>query len=298
MYLNQSKERRKRIALLLVCMLLLANVGTIAASATEYYIQPSVSSRVCAQYEEIPITLFGRSVTFDAYLINGTTYVPLRLFCENMGNCEISYNAKTRSATVAANGLSLNTADGSRLMMANGRALYHDAATVILDDNRMYVPIRSIAKAYGLTALWSEQTRSVTLTGWPNPILHGDLYYDEGEVYWLAKIISAEARGEPFLGQIAVGNVVLNRVKSTSYPNSIYGVIFDRQYGVQFAPVSNGSIELAPTPSALLAARVCLEGYTVSDDALFFIEPSKAASLWVSKNRPYLFTIGAHYFFE
>ncbi|MBR2952054.1 MAG: cell wall hydrolase [Clostridia bacterium] len=296
--MKRSKERRKRMALVLVCMVLLANAGALAASAAEYYIQPSVSSRVCAQYEEIPITVFGRTADFDAYLINGTTYVPLRSFCERMGACKVSYDAKARSATVSADGLSLTAADGSRLIMANGRALYHDAPTVILDDNRMYVPIRPIAKAYSLSVDWSSQTRSVTLSGWPKPILNGDFYYDQDELYWLGKIISAEARGESFLGQVAVGNVVLNRVASETYPDTVYSVIFDRRYGVQFAPVSNGSIYLAPTQSALLAARVCLEGYTVSDDALFFIEPSKAASLWVSENRPYLFTIGAHYFFE
>ena len=298
MRLKQRNERRKRIVFLLVCMLLLANVGTIAASAVDFYIQPSVSSRVCTQYEEIPISVFGRSAEMDAYLINGTTYVPLRHFCETMGACEISYNDKTRTATVEADGLSLSVTDGSRLITANGRCLYHDAAAVILDDNRMYVPIRPLAKAYGLTVSWSDAERSVTLSGVPTPILHGDLYYDDDEVYWLAKIISAEARGESFLGQIAVGNVVLNRVESPSYPNSIYGVIFDRKYGVQFAPVSNGSIYLAATPSSVLAARVCLEGDTVSDNALFFIEPSKSSSLWVLHNRPYLFTIGAHYFFK
>ena len=298
MRLKKTKGRQKRIALMLACMMLLANVSTVAVSALEYYIQPSVSSRVRAQYEEIPITVFGRAADFDAYLINGTTYVPLRAFCESMGRCAISYNEKTRSATVDSNGLSLNATDGSRLIMANGRALYSDAAAVILSDNRLYVPVRPIAKAYGLTVVWSADTRSVTLKGWPKPILAGDLYYDQSQVYWLAKIISAEARGEPFLGQVAVGNVVLNRVRSTSYPNSIYGVIFDRRYGTQFAPVENGSIYLSATPSAILAARVCLEGYSVSGDALFFIEPSKAASLWVSENRPYLFTIGAHYFFE
>lgn len=298
MYLKKTKARRKHTALLLVCMMLLSGVGTVVASAAEYYIQPSVTSRTRARYEEIPITLFGRTASFDAYLINGTTYVPLRLFCESMSACKVSFDGQTRTAAVSASGMSLQASDGSRLITANGRALYSDAPTVILDDDRMYVPVRAIAKAYGLGVAWSEEKRSVTLSGWAKPILRGDLYYDADDVYWLAKIISAEARGEPFLGQVAVGNVVLNRVKSQAYPNSIYGVIFDRKYGVQFAPVANGSIHLAPTQSAILAARVCLEGYTVSKDALYFIEPSKASSLWVSNNRPYLFTIGAHYFFK
>ena len=294
----QKKERRKRIAALLACMLVFSSLGSIAVSAFDDYIQPSIASRSSARYEKIPISMFGRATDITAYLINDTTYVPLRLFCERMGECTVSYDEKTRSATVNAEGLTVQSSDGSRLLMANGRALYHDSATVILDDDRMYVPIRSLAKAYGLYVAWSEETRSVSLSGKITPISHAEDYYDADALYWLAKIISAEARGEPFLGQIAVGNVVLNRVRSASYPNSIYGVIFDRKYGVQFAPIANGSIYLAPSASALLAARVCLEGYTVSSDVLYFIEPSNASNLWVAENRDYLFSIGAHYFFK
>ena len=117
-------------------------------------------------------------------------------------------------------------------------------------------------------------------------------------MYWLSRIISAEAKGESFLGQMAVGNVVLNRVAHPSYPNTIYGVIFDRKHGTQFSPVSYGTIYQAPTESAVIAAKICLEGYTLSDEILFFYNPRIASTNWIAQNRPYAFTIGNHRFYK
>ena len=276
---------------------LLVLAGGHPASAAEY-IQPSVSCRECGSYARVPISMNGRALDLDARLIDGTTYVPLRAFAEAMGAHTVGYDAKSRTASVEGQGISLSVSDGGRLLTANGRCLYHDAPAVILSDNRLYVPLRPIARAYGLSVSWDVKTRSVSLGGRINPIASGHSYYREDEVYWLARIISAEARGEPFLGQIAVGNVVLNRVRSPYYPNTIYGVIFDRAYGVQFAPVANGTVYAAPTPSAILAAKVVLDGYSISDEALYFIEPRKATSYWVPNNRTYLLTVGAHYFYK
>ena len=100
------------------------------------------------------------------------------------------------------------------------------------------------------------------------------------------------------LGQIAVGNVVLNRVASPEFPNTIWGVIFDRRYGVQFTPVANGTVYATPTESAVIAARLCLEGVTVSQRALYFLNPAKASSFWIVYNRPFAFRIGTHDFYN
>ena len=169
--------------------------------------------------------------------------------------------------------------------------------SVILDDGRMYVPVRVLAKALGLSVEW-QAPATVLLDGDIKPLTHADSYYKSDEVLWLSRIINAESRGEPLLGQIAVGNVVLNRVKSPEYPSTIYGVIFDRKYGTQFSPVIDGSIYLPVTYTSLLAAKICLEGFSVSGDILFFMEPRKSVSKWIIENRPYEFTIGNHYFFS
>ncbi|MBQ8689848.1 MAG: cell wall hydrolase [Clostridia bacterium] len=159
----------------------------------------------------------------------------------------------------------------------------------------MYVPARTLARAFSLTL--TQDGSAARLTGNIAPVKSGASFYDADAVYWLSRIISAESRGEPLIGQIAVGNVVLNRVRSSAFPNTIWGVIFDRKYGVQFSPVANGTIYQAPTASAVLAAKICLDGFSVSPDALYFLRPSASESSWIVKNREYLFTIRNHYFF-
>ena len=99
------------------------------------------------------------------------------------------------------------------------------------------------------------------------------------------------------LGQIAVGSVVMNRVKSSLYPNTIWGVIFDRKYGVQFSPIIDGAIYQTPTASAVAAAKICLEGFDVNSSALFFLYPRHSTSSWIPNNRTYIFSIGKHDFY-
>jgi N-acetylmuramoyl-L-alanine amidase len=159
----------------------------------------------------------------------------------------------------------------------------------------MYVPASVLARALSLSAV--ADTAAVHISGAARPITPGAKYYADDAVYWLSRIISAESKGESLIGQIAVGNVVLNRVRSADFPNTIYSVIFDRKYGVQFSPISNGTIYDTPTATSILAAKICLVGFTVSDDVLYFLRPSASTSSWIVRTRPYKFTIGNHYFF-
>ena len=98
-------------------------------------------------------------------------------------------------------------------------------------------------------------------------------------------------------GKIAVANVVLNRVKSKDYPNTIYGVIFDRNHGVQFTPVLDGSIYLTPLGDSVIAAKRALEGENPIGNCLFFLNPQTAESKWILNNRPYFTTIDNHAFY-
>ena len=89
----------------------------------------------------------------------------------------------------------------------------------------------------------------------------------------------------------------MNRVRHSAYPNTIYGVIFDRKNGTQFSPVAMGTIYNTPSQSSIIAAKICLDGYSVDTRILFFMNPKIATSNWISKNRPYAFTIGNHKFY-
>ncbi len=108
----------------------------------------------------------------------------------------------------------------------------------------------------------------------------------------LARLIYGESRGEPYTGQVAVGAVVMNRVKSSSFPNSISGVIY--QSGA-FDAVSDGQINLSPDANAKKAAQDALNGWDPSYGAIYYFNPSTATNKWIW-SRPMTVTIGKHRF--
>ncbi len=108
----------------------------------------------------------------------------------------------------------------------------------------------------------------------------------------LARLIYGEARGEPYMGQVAVGAVVMNRVKSSSFPNTISGVIY--QSGA-FDVVSDGQINLTPNSTAQKAAQDALNGWDPSYGAIYYFNPSTATNKWIW-SRPMTVTIGKHRF--
>lgn len=116
--------------------------------------------------------------------------------------------------------------------------------------------------------------------------------YNSSDVYLLAKCIYAEARGEPYLGQVAVGAVILNRVRSSSFPNSISGVIY-QPYA--FTAVADGQINLEPNSTAYSAARDAMNGWDPTNGCIYYYNPATATSSWIW-SRPVKLTIGKHSF--
>lgn len=114
----------------------------------------------------------------------------------------------------------------------------------------------------------------------------------EGDVDLLARLISAEARGEPYEGQVAVGAVVINRVEHASFPNSISGVIY--QSGA-FSCLDDGQFDEPVAESAYRAAQDALNGWDPSSGAIYYFNPSTATSSWIW-SRPVILTIGKHMF--
>ena len=297
----KTKTKRVRIVALVLLLLTLGMLASLPVGAQTVSRTPSSILDIRASsYAQIPIYIKnGERLPVNGRLIHSTTYLPLRSFFESyLPSVKLTYHASIRTAELKADGLTVSARDGSHILYANGRCLYADTPIKILDNGNMYVPIRMLAKVLSLDVSWNDKTRSVTLKGTPVPLEDGASYYSAEDLYWLARIISAEARGEPFIGQVAVGNVVLNRRAHKSYPSTVKGVIFDRQGGVvQFSPVDDGSIWQTPTAVSTTAAKVCLESYTVSEKILFFYAPSMVSSTWIERNRPYAFTIAGHRFF-
>lgn len=116
--------------------------------------------------------------------------------------------------------------------------------------------------------------------------------YSNNDVNLLARLIYGEARGESYVGQVAVGAVVLNRVKSASFPNTVAGVIYQ---GYAFTAVADGQINLTPNATAKKAAQDAMNGWDPTYGAIYYYNPATATSSWIF-SRQTLVTIGNHVF--
>ena len=247
----------------------------------------------------INLNVNGRNVLRGkVFNLDGITYVPMFAFADWLGSFTYSYNANTATAKVEGENLVIIAHEGDLYIMANDRYFYTGREVMRLGDE-IYVPILPMTKALNSRVQWRDDMGGFYVSSGDTRLLkNASQVYRDDEVYWLARIISAESRGEPMKGKIAVGNVILNRVRSSAYPNTIYGVIFDRKYGTQFSPVANGTIYNTPTADSIIAAKMCLEGYSLSSDILYFVNPAKAPNSWIANNRTYAFTVANHAFFE
>ncbi len=115
---------------------------------------------------------------------------------------------------------------------------------------------------------------------------------DSNDVYLLARVVYGEARGEPYKGKVAVAAVVLNRVGSALFPNTVSGVVYQPD---AFSIVADGQINLTPDDSALQAARDAVNGWDPSGGALFYYNPKKTTNKWML-SRPVITYIGQHTF--
>ncbi len=141
-------------------------------------------------------------------------------------------------------------------------------------------------KANGLTADGVAGPKTIAALGLNfNSVTSSDLYL-------LAKCVHAEARGEPYVGQVAVAAVILNRVKDAAFPNTISGVIYQPW---AFTAVNDGQINLEPNSTAYQAAQDALNGWDPTYGCLYYYNPTTATSKWIF-TRQTVVTIGKHVF--
>ena len=152
--------------------------------------------------------------------------------------------------------------------------------------------VKYFQRKNGLTADGIAGQATLNAMGISSSSQAGSSSSNSSNVNLLARLIYGETRGEPYSGQVAVGAVVLNRVKSSSFPNSISGVIY--QSGA-FNVVSDGQINLTPNSTAKKAAQDALNGWDPSYGAIYYFNPSTATNKWIW-SRPMTVTIGKHRF--
>ncbi|MFU0832047.1 MAG: Spore cortex-lytic enzyme [Oscillospiraceae bacterium] len=145
----------------------------------------------------------------------------------------------------------------------------------------------------GLTADGVAGPETLSAIGLPTGESGGSVGgFSSNDVNLLARVISAEARGEPYEGQVAVGAVILNRIEHPSFPNTLAGVIY--QPGA-FSCIDDGGINAAVADSAYKAARDAINGWDPSGGAIYYYNPAKATSSWIW-SRPVIVVIGEHRF--
>ena len=152
--------------------------------------------------------------------------------------------------------------------------------------------VKSFQKKNGLTVDGIAGTQTLKAMGITSSSSSSSSSNNSSNVNLLARVVYGEARGEPYTGQVAVAAVVLNRVKSSKFPNSISGVVY--QSGA-FDAVADGQINMTPDTTAKKAAQDALNGWDPSYGAIYYFNPSTATNKWIW-SRPMTVTIGKHRF--
>ncbi len=249
---------------------------------------------LCLPVTANTLTVNGQAL--DSYIENGITYASVREFAEQYDGYAVGWNNNTKTATVTGSDLDAAVYQGQPYIIANGRVLTRDGINRNR-QGRVYAPVTELAEMLSADVEWSPKNRSVTVTGGGQALRSADSYYSSEDLHWLSRIISAESRGESFMGKCAVGNVVLNRAASTEFPSSVKGVVFDTKFGVQFSPILDGSIYNEPTAESVMAAKAVLDGFVKVRDALYFLNPRTATNSWIINNRRFCTRIGNHDFY-
>ena len=235
----------------------------------------------------VPVQIDGEVLPTVNYLKDGVTYAPLRILMDTLGGWEVYWDSQENTAVATSDDYHLVADPYANTVTVNGKTY---SGIVFVERGRTYIPLRTVITACGGDIEWDPYLGGAAVTS-------ADAAYDAADFYWLSRIINAESRGEEMEGQIAVGNVVLNRVEAEEFPDNIPDVIFDRKYDVQFTPVANGTVYLYPTEKSQEAARRALDGENIVGAAKYFYAPALSPGTWINANRTYHMTIGCHRFY-
>ncbi|NLK97862.1 stalk domain-containing protein [Defluviitalea saccharophila] len=269
----------------------------------ELYAGSLVKIRPIAGNKDIRIYLNDQIVTSDTspYMENGRTFVPIRFVAEAIGIEQINWNGQNEEAILMKNGVTISLPIRQSYAMIDNKSIKLDAPINIY-NGRTFVPLRFVAEAFNVDVQWQESTASVKLYTKDYKTLSiqtevKSASYSQEDLYWLSRLVHAEAEAESFEGKLAVANCIINRKKSKDFPNTIKEVIFDKNWGVQYTPTANGTIYNTPSEESVRAARMALEGNNNIGESLYFLNPKKSTNSWVIKNRTFYKRIQNHDFY-
>lgn len=230
------------------------------------------------------VTVNDETVYYTAEVYDGTAYIPFYGGVQTLrSDAEITWEDGT--FTAAAEDFTMTVRVGDPYLMINGRYLYIAGGVKGWADGTALVPARVLATALGAWIGWSGK---VELYSGGVPLKEEDCPYDETTLDLLSRVITHESGNQPLEGKMAVGNVILNRVNSPKFPNTVGEVIASPN---QFPGATNAT----PNAESILAARLVLEGANVVPGAYYFNGAGK--SCWASRNKSLIATIGGHSFY-
>lgn len=224
----------------------------------------------------ISVLLFGQAIGVFA----DTYYGLLKYGSRGTGVIKVQQALKSK-------GYSLGSADGIYGLMTKSAVIRYQKANGLLADG--IAGRQTQSKLFG----------TATATTFSSTTASRGTTYTATDLYWLSRIINAEAEAEPYTGKLAVGNVIMNRVNSADFPNTIKGVIFEYYHNIpQFSPVADGTIYNAPNSDSINAAKAVLSGTNVIGSATYFFNPDKSEGAWIVANKTFVKRIGNHVFYK
>lgn len=253
---------------------------------------------VLSQVEEVDptLTVDGQPVTADVEKTyrGDTTYVALVPMSKCLDSTvQSKWDAGTRTATVHNDKLVLTAKAGDLYLTVNGRYFYTPEG-IQIENGKIMVPLSALVKAFDGSLTWNGTTGMTAVTRGSGAAKSGDQYYNADDLFWLSRVIYTESGNQPLEGKMAVGNVVMNRVKHPSFPGTIEGVLAQKN---QFTTYWSGHIARStPNAESVIAAKLVLDGGVVEEvkNALYF---DSAANSWASRNRTCVAVIGGHRFY-
>ena len=284
--------RKALVSAVLVLALLLGLCAAAEGAVPALEPQPPVPEGFTA----VPVYMNGLLLS-RAYRWENTLYVALRPLCVRAG-VALDWTGDAERLTLHLDDLTVECHVGDQYYTADGRYIYAPENWFVRGGD-LYLPQGALCKLLNLTAayrdeaLYLDDSALTLLKGGPD---YYDLNFSIEDVYWLSHIIGSEAGIEPLEGKIGVGNVVLNRVKSRDFPDTVFGVVYDYEHTVQFEPVSKGTIHDAPKPEDLIAAYLVLEGANTAGNSLYFVNPD-FGSFWFDNNLDFVIRLGRHNFY-
>lgn len=305
----------KRFVSLLMAVVLFCSLACMAPSASAAAVGSLTWSDAASGFY-----LNGRQIPQMTLMnVNGVPYCTVKYFFENVLASAKVYWANNGSnvngSTACGESLTLLAQPGCQTMYVNGQSIYVPNGIKIKNGYTM-APIELLANVFSGSSVgydWNLNAYVVTtgsyLTGSAaaaqlsyqtpaaqtaaqTPYQSGG-YYDPQALDLIARVINAEAGNMSLEGKVSVGNVIMNRVASSEFPNTVYGVLYQPN---QFTVVNYASFQRTPSAESITAAKMAMDGVNYVPGAMFY--NVSGMSSWASRNRPYLTTFAGHDFYK